>query len=162
MVASASARKPNARQHDVAGSARPKPPRSHHPGPGPRSAYQSSLGERFVLRFFPTFAGARIRLTAVTPERIAPSMVPGSRVSVQSPASIRFSISVAAPGRRSSCATLATIVARRSLITLNGGTSVRCSPFRFNAFATLRQMLNARSSAERSINLFAALTVIEI
>ena len=71
--------------------------------------------------------GLSISFAAVTPDRTAPSIVPGSRVSVQSPASTKFARSVSAPGRRSSWATLATIVARRSLTTRNGGRSA-CRP----------------------------------
>src|ERR1700722_952790 len=57
------------------------------------------------------------------PERIAPSMVAGRPVSVQSPARTRLRRLVTAPGRLASWAGLAAKVARRSRTICHGGSS---------------------------------------
>src|SRR5208282_589120 len=55
------------------------------------------------------------------PDRIAPSMVAGRPVSVQSPARMRLRHPVAGPGRLASCAGVAEKVARRSRTICQGG-----------------------------------------
>src|SRR5262249_52278914 len=55
------------------------------------------------------------------PERIAPSIVAGRPVAVQSPASARFLQRVAAGARAAFCAGVAANVARRSLMICPGG-----------------------------------------
>ena len=57
------------------------------------------------------------------PERIAPSMVAGRPVSVQSPARTRLRHLVTAPGRMASCAGVAAKVARRSRTICQGGSA---------------------------------------
>src|SRR5688572_26103650 len=61
------------------------------------------------------------RAAAVKPERMAPSMVAGQPVSVQSPASTRLRQRVRALGRRSNWAGVAAKVARFSFTTRCGG-----------------------------------------
>ena len=64
-----------------------------------------------------------IMAAAARPERMAPSMVAGSPVWVQSPANTRLRHAVAAPGRKAFCSGVAANVARRSLTIRNGGSS---------------------------------------
>ena len=68
-----------------------------------------------------------IMSAARLPDRIAPSMVAGSPVSVQSPARTRLLHLVAAPGRFASCAGVAAKVARRSRTICQGGSVGRKS-----------------------------------
>src|SRR5207302_1489607 len=92
---------------------------------------------------------------ARSPERNAPSMVAGSPVSVQSPASKRLAHRVEGEGRRAFCAGVAAKVARFSLtIRQGGGTSGR----RWAA-ATSCQSKCARVSESISSSRSAALTV---
>ena len=62
---------------------------------------------------------------AVRPDLMAPSIVPGNPVAVQSPASTRLASAVRGPGRSRSCAAVAAKVARRSFTTRHGGIGVR-------------------------------------
>ena len=79
------------------------------------------------------------------PERIAPSMVAGRPVSVQSPASTRLRHWVAAPGRMASCAGVAAKVARRSRTICQGG-SAAGNPVKLRDLAPdrLRELLARR------------------
>src|SRR5580693_10123454 len=96
------------------------------------------------------------------PERIAPSMVAGSPVSVQSPARMRLRQRVFAPGRLASCAGVAAKVARRSRTICQGGIlpsgSVAGRPV---TLATSSQMIFASSSRGVLSNRSPALMVIE-
>ena len=87
-----------------------------------RLARRMSIGERWrvhadVLRI----TRPRFRSAARLPERIAPSMVAGNPVSVQSPARTRLSHAVAAPGACAFCSGVAAKVARRSRTICHGG-----------------------------------------
>ena len=81
------------------------------------------------------------------PERIAPSMVAGRPVSVQSPAKTRLRHLVTAPGRMASWAGVAAKVARRSRTICHGG-SAAGNPVRL---ATSLQILFASSSRGASM-----------
>ena len=73
--------------------------------------------------------GLQVRLAAairgLSPERIAPSMVAGRPVAVQSPARARLRQRVRAAGRLAFCSGVAAKVARRSLTICQGGSSAR-------------------------------------
>ena len=89
------------------------------------------------------------------PERIAPSMVAGKPVSVQSPASARLRHAVCALGRFKSCSGVAAKVARRSRTICQGGSSSG-NPV---TLATSAQIVLARSSLGVSIKRSPALMV---
>ena len=72
---------------------------------------------------------------AARPDLMAPSIVPGNPVAVQSPASTRLAMPVRAPGRSRSCSAVAAKVARRSFTTRHGG----ISPARSSAACTSGQ-----------------------
>ncbi len=91
------------------------------------------------------------------PDLIAPSMVAGKRVAVQSPASARLASGVRVPGRRRSCSAVAAKVARFSLITRNAG--IACG--NVSAARTSGQTAAAIASAGWSTMRFAALIVTE-
>ena len=99
--------------------------------------------------------GAMTRSAARLPERIAPSMVAGKPVFVQSPASTRLRHAVAAPGRLASCAGVAAKVARRSRTICHGG-SAAGKPV---TLATSLQIVFASSSRGISISRSPALMV---
>ena len=85
---------------------------------GRAAAIPFQMPKRHLSCGSPRRAGSRCQrissAAAVRPERIAPSMVAGRPVSVQSPASTRFANAVRAPGRRAASAGVAAKVARRS------------------------------------------------
>ena len=91
------------------------------------------------------------------PDRIAPSMVAGRPVSVQSPARTRLRHLVTAPGRMASCAGVAAKVARRSRTICQGG-SAAGNPVRL---ATSPQIVFASSSRGVSMSRSPALMVTE-
>src|SRR5262249_53309673 len=78
---------------------------------------------------------------AVSPERMAPSIVAGNPVCVQSPARNRLEQAVLAPGRRWSCSGVAAKVARFSMTICQGGSSSD----RPCTIATSRQIRAARA-----------------
>src|SRR5207302_10608444 len=80
------------------------------------------------------------------PERIAPSMVAGKPVFVQSPASRRLRQAVCAPGRRLSCAGVAAKVARRSRTICHGGKTAAASLGSLAACATSVQIVRTNCS----------------
>src|SRR5271156_4427522 len=100
---------------------------------------------------FPIVSAARL------PDRIAPSMVAGRPVSVQSPARTRLLHLVATPGRFASCAGVAANVARRSRTICQGG-SAGGKPV---ARATSPQIALASSSRGESTSSSPALMVME-
>ena len=95
---------------------------------------------------------------AQLPDRIAPSMVAGRPVSVQSPASSRLRHFVAAPGRFASCAGEAANVARRSRTICHGGRTSGNPVMR----AISLQIVFASSSRGASISRSPALMVTEM
>src|SRR5437660_5028993 len=105
----------------------------------------------------PILACCCISWAARLPERIAPSMVAGRPVAVQSPASTRLSNRVTAAGRRGSCSGSAANVARRSLITCHCGIAIS-TPI---TLATSFQISAASFSRGTSSSRSAPLIVIE-
>ena len=107
-------------------------------------------------------AARRAAAAAVLPERMAPSMVAGSPVSVQSPASSRLPPSAVAFGRSGRLPGLCRKVARRSLTIRAGGRFAGgAAPSRRSAAATSCQIAAMSSSSGRSSSASAALTVTE-
>ena len=77
----------------------------------------TDLGVQRVQQGKTLFQAARRMLAAVRPDLIAPSIVAGNPVLVQSPARTRLGSFVRAAGRRRSCAAVAAKVARFSFTT---------------------------------------------
>src|SRR6185312_7232319 len=93
---------------------------------------------------------------ALCPDRTAPSMVAGSPVAVQSPASSRLPHFVRAAGRLASCSGKAAKVARRSLTICHAGTGA----FIFKAADTSRHRSAISASRSMSTSRSAPLIVI--
>src|SRR5262249_10942081 len=113
------ARTKNARRHAAAPTA-PAPPNRYGNPDRVRSSDSHGGGAIcLVLPPAPRIKNGAARL----PDRIAPSMVAGKPVLVQSPATTRLRHAVRASGRFSSCAVVAAKVARRSRTTCHAGGS---------------------------------------
>ena len=101
------------------------------PRPGPHERVERLIGSRPLLplsgrRGRPSFYDLWICVVSAaarSPERIAPSIVAGRPVAVQSPARKRLRQRVSAPGRRCCCAGVAAKVARFSFTICQGGSS---------------------------------------
>ena len=87
---------------------------------------------------------------AVVPERIAPSIVEGRPVAVQSPARTRFAWAVTAPGRRAASAGVAAKVARFSLTICQLGSS-GASPVKVTISAQIRRPKSSRGTSSSRI-----------